>query len=67
MKKLTNEQLRKLCVENNWFTEGTAEQYAKLFYANSNDDFDNEDLARLIWICSEDVTKQEILEKIENK
>lgn len=66
MKKLTNEQLKKLCVENNWFTKASEEQYEKLFYINFYDVLDDKALARFIWLYSdENVTKQEILDKLE--
>ena len=45
--------LRALCIKKNWFTCGTNEQYAKLFYANSHG-CPMEEIATVIWICSDD-------------
>lgn len=49
----TTENLRSLCIKNNWFTEGTNEQYEKLFRANEFD-FSIEEIATIIWLCSKD-------------
>lgn len=47
----TTESLRTLCIKNNWFTEGSVEQYEKLFYANQM--FCSiEEIATIIWLCS---------------
>lgn len=45
--------LRQVCIENNWFTAGTNEQYEKLFYANENS-CPLEEIVTIIWICSND-------------
>lgn len=45
-------ELRKLCIENNWFTCGTSCQYEKLFYANEHG-FTLEQIALIIWLCSD--------------
>lgn len=45
--------LRALCIEHDWFTCGTNEQYAKLFYANTNG-ASMEEIATIIWLCSDD-------------
>lgn len=54
--------LRALCIEHDWFTCGTNEQYEKLFYANTNG-ASMEEIATIIWICSDaDLhTKNDIL------
>ena len=49
----TTENLRSLCIKNNWFTCGTNEQYEKLFHANEFN-FSVEEIATIIWLCSED-------------
>lgn len=49
----TRENLRQLCIKNNWFTCGDCEQYEKMFYANENG-FSIEDIATIIWLCSND-------------
>ena len=48
----TTENLRSLCIKNNWFTEGTNSQYEKLFYANEHG-CSIEEIATIIWICSD--------------
>ena len=47
----TTENLRSLCIKNNWFTEGTNKQYEKLFYANEHG-CSIEEIATIIWLCS---------------
>ena len=46
------EDLRQLCIKNKWFTEGTNEQYVKLFYANEHG-CPIEEIATIIWLCSD--------------
>lgn len=46
--------LRSLCIQNNWFTAGTNEQYDKLFWAERHKASIAE-LALIVWTCSEDV------------
>lgn len=46
------ETLRNLCIKNNWFTNGTNEQYDKLFEANTDGE-DIENIASMIWICTD--------------
>ena len=46
------EELRQLCIKNKWFTEGTNEQYEKLFYANEHG-CPIEEIATIIWLCSD--------------
>lgn len=36
---MTNQKLRELCIENNWFIWGSNEQYKKLFDYNYNGAF----------------------------
>lgn len=69
MKKysVTNpEELRNLCIQNDWFTRGTNRQYDKLFYANENG-CPIEEIATIIWLCSDEECRRadvlEILEK----
>lgn len=59
----TTPNLRRLCVEKNWFTAGSQEQYDKLFDANSRG-FSLEAIATIIWLCSEDCEYSEILEEL---
>lgn len=44
--------LRQACIDNDWFTAGTNEQYQKLFYANENG-CPLEEIATIIWLCSD--------------
>lgn len=46
------EELRLCCIRNEWFTEGTNEQYDKLFHANENGATLDE-VGTIIWVCSE--------------
>lgn len=48
----TPENLRQLCIEQNWFTCGTNAQYEKLFYANENG-CSITGIAVIIWTCSD--------------
>lgn len=48
----TPENLRMLCIQNNWFTEGSNRQYDKLFYANENGATIDE-ITTIIWLCSD--------------
>lgn len=48
----TFENLRQLCIKNNWFTSGSCEQYEKMFFANEKDCFSIEQIAMIIWVCS---------------
>ena len=48
----TTENLRSLCIKNNWFTCGSNQQYEKLFYANEHD-FSIEEITTIIWLCSD--------------
>lgn len=49
----TSWELRLLCINNNWFTCGSIEQYEKLFYANENG-CPIEEIATIIWLCSDE-------------
>lgn len=58
---MSNGQLRRLCIENDWFNWGTVEQYEKLFTYNEKGAFISQ-LAVMIWICSDaeldDITRR---------
>lgn len=62
----SNEELRKLCIENDWFTSGTNEQYNKLFDCNSSEKASVEEIAAIIWVCSDD-TKEHICDILREK
>ena len=58
----TPDDLRSLCIKNNWFTCGTNRQYDKLFYANENG-CPIEEIATIIWLCSdEDCRRTDVLD-----
>lgn len=57
------EKIINLCIKNNWFTCGDNSQYKRLFervMAGAEID----EIATIIWICSENVTKEEIVNNI---
>lgn len=56
----TNTNLRELCIAHNWFTGGTVEQYNKLFYANEHG-YPIEEIATIIWLCTDDYSRRDIL------
>lgn len=60
---MSNSQLRRLCVVNDWFNCGTNEQYEKLFTYNEKGAFISQ-LAVMIWICS-DAELDDITRKLE--
>ena len=47
------ETLRNLCIENNWFTAGSHEQYEKLFEANESGEATVREIAMIIWLCTD--------------
>lgn len=60
----TPEELRRLCIRNNWFTCGTNRQYDKLFHANENG-CPMEEIATIIWLCSdEDCRRADVCEAL---
>lgn len=62
---ITNEKLRQLCIENDWFTYGTNYQYEKLFYANEMG-CPIDEIASMIWLCSdgEKLTRGDIVTEL---
>lgn len=50
--RISNSQLRSLCIRNRWFTDGTNSQYEKLFEMNKNG-ASIEHIATVIWLCSD--------------
>ena len=58
------EELRTLCIRNGWFTAGSSSQYAKMFDMNE-EGRPIEEIALVIWLCSSNVTREEILEELE--
>lgn len=52
-------RLREICIENNWFTCGSNEQYEKLMEQCKKGTL-YPSLAAMIWICSENAEPKEI-------
>ena len=61
---IPNEDLRMLCIKNNWFTCGDINQYDKLFQANRFG-MPLEQIAVIIWTCSNGWLLQAIREELE--
>lgn len=68
------DELRALCIEHNWFTCGSVEQYEKLFDVNrklfdgedAEDVVSTKDIATIIWVCS-NTSYREILNIVSTK
>lgn len=58
-------ELRSLCIRRNWFTQGSNSQYEKFFYANE-EGCPLEEIATIIWLCSDDWCRRDILEELKN-
>ena len=63
---LSAEDLRVLCIREDWFTGGTNSQYEKLFDLN-REGASLEDLALVIWLCSPRVDREEVLHKLNER
>lgn len=61
----TRQLLRNLCINSNWFTCGSNEQYNKLFYANENG-CTIEEIATIIWVCSDECCRMDILDDLKS-
>lgn len=59
----TTAEVRSLCIKNNWFTNGSNSQYEKMF-DKVREGADVEEVATIIWICSENVSKEEIINQL---
>ena len=55
----TPDELRSLCIKNNWFTAGTCTQYEKFFELNRIE-ASVSDMALVIWLCSDGANIEEI-------
>ena len=64
--QFTTERLWRLCNKYQWFTAGDIKQYEKLFDKNKQG-ATLEELALIIWICSSNMTEQEILETLKKE
>ena len=58
-------ELRQLCIDNDWFTEGSIRQYEKMFDANCEVK-PIEFIATIIWTCS-NAGYEDILAKLNEK
>lgn len=56
-------EVRSLCIKNDWFTCGSNSQYERMF-KKVREGADVEEVATIIWICSENVTKEEIINQL---
>ena len=56
-------EIRSLCIKKDWFTNGTNTQYERLF-DRVRDGADIDEIATIIWVCSENVTKEEIIKEL---
>lgn len=63
---ILTEDLRILCIEKDWFTAGSNQQYEKLFDMN-RDGASLEELALVIWICSSNDSRDAILHELEKR
>jgi len=57
---ITEKRLADLLETNNWFRAGSSEQRNKLFEGNSNG-LTVDVLSGIIWLCSENVPREQIL------
>ena len=62
----SRENLRQLCIEQDWFNAGTNDQYEKLFYANSSG-CPIDEIATIIWLCSDDVRRSDVLSRLKEE
>ena len=63
---LSADDLRILCVREDWFTGGTNSQYKKLFDLN-REGAPLEDLALVIWLCSPGTDREEVLHELSER
>ena len=59
----TTAEVRSLCIKNDWFTCGSNSQYERMF-EKVREGADVEEVATIIWVCSENVTKEEIIKEL---
>lgn len=64
--QITVPKLYSLCNKYQWFTCGSIQQYDRLFEKAQNG-ASLKELALIIWICSSNMTEQEILEILEKE
>lgn len=61
----TPDELLNLCIRKDWFTCGSVRQYEKLFTANE-ELAPIEEIATIIWLCSDDCSRRDILDELMN-
>ena len=59
-----SEKLRYISIRNGWFTAGSSRQYEKMFGMN-DECRPIEEIALVIWLCSSNVTREEVQEELE--
>ncbi len=64
--QITVPKLYSLCNKYQWFTDGSIRQYDRLF-EKAKDGASLKELALIIWICSSNMTEQEILAILEKE
>ena len=60
---IDSENMYRLCNQHKWFTAGSNEQYEKLFQL-VDDGATPDQLALVIWVCSDGFTYKEILKEL---
>lgn len=63
MRNLTIWGVRELCIEKDWFTCGSCEQYEKMFDMVRNGE-STANIALAIWLCSNGVTRETIMREL---
>lgn len=58
-----NEELRKLCIREDWFNAGTNSQYDKLFLLN-RESVSISEIALAIWLCTDGADRGDIYDKL---
>ena len=59
----TTAEVRNLCIKNDWFTNGSNSQYERMI-EKVREGADVDEIATIIWVCSENVTKEEIIKEL---
>lgn len=60
---MTNETLREICINNDWFASGTNSQYDKLFDMNERN-CSVDELVLMIWLCSNEISREQIKQEL---
>lgn len=61
--KMNAMEVRSLCIKNNWFTNGDNTQYTRLF-ERVDDEAEIDEIAVIIWICSDNADKDDIVRQL---